>query len=233
MAVAGHSDAPMNLLHADAPAALLIAGWVIVLAALLQSAWTVRHRFLPTSATQHGWLAAIVAVSLLWALHVRSPIGLDFGLLGSALFAIVFGRARAVLGLMAAVALYTLMDDGAWRNVGVNGVVLALAPAWIATALQRQIERRLPKNLFVFIIGNGLFVTLVATAGASALILGLSIVEAEGRAPLLGDQIAYSLLLAWGEAVISGMLFSALVVFAPRAVLTYHQDLYLPPKRLP
>ena len=115
----------MNLLHADAPATLLIAGWVIVLVALLQSAWTVRHRFLPTSATQHGWLAAIVAVSLLWALHVRSPVGLDFGLLGSALFAIVFGRARAVLGLMAAVALYTLMDDGTWRNVGVNGVVLA------------------------------------------------------------------------------------------------------------
>ena len=150
----------MNLLHADAPTTLLIAGWVIVLAALLQSAWTVRHRFLPTPATQHGWLAAIVAVSLLWALHVRSPVGLDFGLLGSALFALVFGRARAVLGLMAAVALYTVMDDGSWRNIGVNGVVLAVAPAWIATALQRQIERRLPKNLFVFIIGNGLFVTL-------------------------------------------------------------------------
>jgi hypothetical protein len=70
----------MNLLHADAPATLLIVGWVIVLAALLQSAWTVRHRFLPTSATQHGWLAAIVAVSL-WALHVAGR--LDFGSLGA------------------------------------------------------------------------------------------------------------------------------------------------------
>ena len=109
-----------------------------------------------------------------------------------------------------------------------------MAPAWIATALQRQIERRLPKNLFVFIIGNGLFVTLRCDRWCQRTDSG-SIDRRGGTATraLLGDHIAYSLLLAWGEAVISGMLFSALVVFAPRAVLTYRQDLYLPPKRLP
>jgi len=218
----------MSLLHAEAPTTLLVWGWVIVLLALVRSAWAVRNRFLSTATLQHGWLAAVVAVALLWSLHVHSPTGLDFGMLGSALFALVFGRERAILGLLAALALYTLLDGGEWRNIGINGVVLALAPAWLASALQRQIERRLPKNLFVFIIGNGLFVTLIATACASLLIFGVSMVESAGRARLLGDHLAYSLLLAWGEAMISGMLFSALVVFAPRAVLTYRQDLYLP-----
>lgn len=218
----------MSLLHTEAPTALLVSGWVIVLLALARSAWSVRNRFLPTATLQHGWLAAIVAIALLWSLHVRSPTGLDFGLLGSALFALVFGRERAIVGLLAALALYTLLDGGEWRNIGINGVVLAVAPAWLASALQRQIERRLPKNLFVFIIGNGLFVTLVATACASLLIFGVSILESAVRPRLLGDHLAYSLLLAWGEAMISGMLFSALVVFAPRAVLTYHQDMYLP-----
>lgn len=218
----------MSLLHAEAPTALLVCGWAIALVALIGSSWALRHRFLPTATLQHGWLAAIVGVALLWSLHVHSPTGIDFGLLGSALFALVFGRERATLGLLAAVVLYTLLDGGDWRNIGINGVVLAVAPAWLAAALQRQIERRLPKNLFVFIIGNGLFVTLVATAGASLLIFGVSMAESAGQVRLLGDHLAYSLLLAWGEAVISGMLFSALVVFAPRAVLTYRQDLYLP-----
>ena len=64
----------MNLLHADAPTTLLIAGWVIVLAALLQSAWTVRHRFLPTPATQHGWLAAAEAwAGGTWEFYLRHP----------------------------------------------------------------------------------------------------------------------------------------------------------------
>ena len=48
---------------------------------------------------------------------------------------------------------------------------------------------------------------------------------------LVGDHVAYSLLLAWGEALMSGMLFSALVVFTPQLVLTYRQDLYLPRRR--
>ncbi len=221
----------MSLLHADAPWGLSVLGWLIAIAAIAQAVREVRHGFLPAGAAQHGWLAAIVTVALLWALHVRSPVGLDFGLLGSALFALVFGRARAVLGLMAALLLYTALDAGSWFNVGINGLVLAVIPAWLASALQRQIERRLPRNLFVFIIGNGLFVTLFATACTSVLILSLSVAESGAAPRMLGDHLAYSLLLAWGEALLSGMLFSALVVFTPGAVLTYRQDLYLPLRR--
>ena len=150
----------MSLLHADAPWGLALFGWLIAIAAIAQAVREVRHGFLPAGMAQHGWLAAIVTVALLWALHVRSPVGLDFGLLGSALFALVFGRARAVLGLMAALLLYTALDGGSWFNIGINGLVLAVIPAWLASTLQRQIELRLPRNLFVFIIGNGLFVTL-------------------------------------------------------------------------
>jgi len=221
----------MKLLHADAPVLLAIAGWIIMVPVVALSIRTVCDKFLPTAASQHAWLAGVVIVSLLWTLHVHSPVGLDFGLMGGALFALVFGRARAILGLMAALVLYTYLDGGSWINVGLNGLALALVPAWITTALQRQIERWLPKNLFVFIIGNGLFVSLAATACTSILVLALSLAESTGAVRLLGDHIAYSLLLAWGEALISGMLFSALVVFAPAAVLTYREDLYLPPRQ--
>jgi len=220
----------MTLLHAHAPPALAILGWLIVVATVVHDARSVRGDFLRTSSAQHAWLAAIVTVALLWTMHVRSPVGMDFGLLGSALFALVFGRARAVLGLTAALLLYTALDDGVWFNAGINAVVLGLVPAWLATALQRQIERRLPKNLFVFIIGNGLFATLAATACGNALVLTLSAVESAGPTSAFGDHLAYSLLLAWGEALMSGMLFSALVVFTPHAVFTYRQDIYLPPR---
>lgn len=221
----------MVLLHADAPPLLALLGWAALVPALLWAARAARADALPDAGAQHGWLASIVAVALLWALHVRSPVGLDFGLLGAALFALVFGRAHAILGLTAALALYTLLDAGSWLNVGINALVLAVLPAWLATALQRQLERRLPKNVFVFIIGNGLFVTLVVTACVSALVLALAALEAAAAPRMLGDHIAYSLLLAWGEALLSGMLFSALVVFLPQAVRTYRQDLYLPPRR--
>jgi uncharacterized membrane protein len=144
-------------------------------------------------------------------MHVRSPVGLDFGLLGSALVTLVFGRARAVLGLMAALALYTLLESGSWPGFGINAVVMVLFPAWLASALQLNVVQRLPRNLFVFIIGNGLFVTLLTTALTDLLILGLSALEAPSHGALLGDHVAYALLLAWGEAHFPGC-------FSPRSL---------------
>lgn len=220
----------MNLLHVTAPPPLLVLGWCVAVPAAMLALRDVRASFLPTSHSQHAWLAAVVTTSMLWVLHVRSPVGLDFGLLGSALFTLVFGRARAVLGLLAALVLYTALDDGAWINLGLNATMLAVLPAWLASTLQQQIERRLPHNLFVFIIGNGLFVTLIATACTGIVILLVSALKA-AAASGLGDHVAYALLLAWGEALMSGMLFSALVVFLPELVLTYRQDLYLPRRR--
>jgi uncharacterized membrane protein len=221
----------MNLLHDNAPLALVVLGWIVVIPWAVRSAAAVRRAFLPSPLAQHAWLGAIVATAFLWQLHVRSPVGLDFGLLGGALFALVFGRSRAILGLLAALALHTVMADGSWLNFGINGTLLAVVPACAASVLQRLIERWLPRNIFVFIIGNGLFVTLAVTALASALLLAAASTGAEPALRQLDEHIAYSLLLAWGEALVSGMIFSALVVFLPQAVLTYRQDAYLPPRR--
>jgi uncharacterized membrane protein len=221
----------MNLLHDSAPLALVILGWIVVVPWAVRSAVAVRRQFLPSSFAQHAWLGAIVATAFLWDLHVRSPTGLDFGLLGGALFALVFGRARAILGLLAALALHTVMAGGSWLNFGINGALLAVVPACTASLLQRLIERWLPRNIFVFIIGNGLFVTLAATALASVLLLAAASTGPQAALRQLDEHIAYSLLLAWGEALLSGMIFSALVVFLPHVVLTYRQDTYLPPRR--
>ena len=221
----------MNLLSDNAPLALVILGWIVLIPWVTLSLLAVRRQFLPSSIAEHAWLAAIVATAFLWVLHVRSPVGLDFGLLGGALFTLVFGRARAILGLLAALALHTLMTGGSWLNFGITGTLLAVVPACAASLLQRLIERWLPKNIFVFIFGNGLFVTLVVTAMASALLLTASLAGEHAVSRQLNEHLAYSLLLAWGEALISGMIFSALVVFLPQAVLTYRQDTYLPPRR--
>lgn len=221
----------MNLLYDDAPLTLVMLGWIVVLPWTVLSVLGVRRQFLPSSLAEHAWLGAIVATAFLWVLHVRSPVGLDFGLLGGALFTLVFGRARAILGLLAALALHTVLSGGSWLNFGINGTLLAVVPACTASLLQRLIERWLPKNIFVFIFGNGLFVTLFVTALASALLIAAASTGAQLALQQLNEHLAYSLLLAWGEALVSGMIFSALVVFLPQAVLTYRQDTYLPPRR--
>jgi uncharacterized membrane protein len=137
-----------------------------------------------------------------------------------------------MLGLSLAVLLHTACTNGAWANLGFNGLLRAVLPACVVGACQRWIESRLPHNLFVFMIGNGMFTTLLATAVTGG--LAFLVASTVGAAPGPIDVRQYFgpiLLLAWSEAIVSGMLFCALAVFAPHLVLTYRQDRYLPALR--
>lgn len=221
---------PMSLLHSELPALWAALGWILILPPALLSLRRALAAAPLQGAQQHLWLAGVVLLAWLWTLQARAVDGgAAFGLLGAAFYALIFGRDWARLGLLAAVALQTAFDGGNWANLGVNALLLAVVPTALAGALQRQVERRLPNNIFVFIIGNGMFVTLAVTAATSALLIAASGLLRHAGADL--DQVAYALLLAWGEALASGMLFSALVIFGPQLVLTYRQDLYLPPRR--
>jgi uncharacterized membrane protein len=219
----------MNLLQVPLPPEATAIGWILLLPPALHSLRRARAGTPLHGAQQHLWLAGAVVCAWLWTLQARTIGGAAFGLQGAALYALVFGRHWGRLGLLAAVALHAGLGGGIWPNVGVAGLLLAVVPTTLAGALQRQIERRLPKNLFVFIIGNGMFVTLSVAAVTSALALASGWLAKPVAAQT--DQIAYALLLAWGEALASGMLFSSLVIFGPHLVLTYRRDVYLPPRR--
>jgi len=219
----------MNFLYAALAPEWAAAAWLLLAALVLHSLRQPPQDAPLRSAQQHLWLAGAVAIACLWTLQAHLATGAGFGLLGAALYALIFGRYWARLGLVAALALHTGLGGGHWTNFGLNGLLLVWLPTLLTTALQRQIELRLPKNLFVFIIGNGLFVTLAVTAATSAtLVLVRGLLQ---PAAANTDQLAFALLLAWGEALASGMLFSALVIFVPQLVRTYQQDLYLPPWR--
>ncbi len=217
----------MNLLHVDVPAVYALLGWAL-LAPALGLAWRrCRGPFLELGLAEDLWLGGAVGIALLWTLEIKVGGGPRFGMLGSALFVLVFGPARGLLGLVLALLLHTGLDHGSWRNVGINGLLLAVVPALIAGAMQRTLEARLPRNPFVFMIGNGMFTTLAATAATSLALIATAL--ASGAAPPVADLDAYlgaALLLAWSEAIVSGMLFSALVVFQPGLVQTYRPELY-------
>lgn len=217
----------MELLYRPLPLGPAIAGWIV----LLPLAWLAARRALPEllrarAVEQHAFLAAALACGFLWSLQIEGG-GTRFAMLGGPLVALVCGRERAVLALLAALAGHMAFTAGAWINAGVNGLLLAALPAWLVTALQRQIEARLPRNLFVFIIGSGLAATLV-TAACTALALQGVAVATIAPAAARSDTVAYALLLSWAEALVSGMIFSSLVIFVPQVVRTYRQDLYLP-----
>ncbi|MCS6945916.1 MAG: energy-coupling factor ABC transporter permease [Sutterellaceae bacterium] len=216
----------MELLYRPLPMPLAIAGFIGLLPLTLLAALRALPSLLRAPALQqHAFLAVAIGCGFLWSLQIEAS-GARFSMLGAPLAALLLGRDRALLALLAALTGHLALAGGAWTNVGVLGLLLAAVPAWLMPFLQRQIERRLPPNLFVFIIGNGLAATLATLACMTLALRGLAALTI---APALQDDtLAYALLLSWAEALVSGMIFSSLVIFIPDVVVTYRQDVYLP-----
>jgi len=217
----------VNLLHVGVAAPVALLGWFLLAPALFMAWRASRRGFLELGPAQDAWLGGAVGIALLWTLEIKVGGGPRFGMLGSALYVLVFGRARGLLGLVLALLLHAALDHGSWRNLGLNGLLFAVTPALIAGGLQQRIERHLPHHPFVFMIGNGMFTTLAASAVTSLALIGAAL--ATGAAPPVADPGAYvgaALLLAWSEAIVSGMVLSALVVCRPALVRTYRADLY-------
>lgn len=216
----------MELLYRPLTLGPALAGWLVLLPFALLALRALPALARASGGQQHAFALAAVACAFLWSLQIEGG-GTRFAMFGSALVALVCGRDRAILALLLALAAHTAFAGGAWRNFGLNGALLALLPVAVVATAQRLIEAHLPRNLFVFIIGCGLGASLLAAALTG---LAVQAVAVTWLAPSAArtDTVAYALLLAWAEALVSGMIFSSLVIFRPDAVATYRRDLYLP-----
>ena len=173
-----------------------------------------------------AWCIFIIFLPLMWRFDVPVVRGTALHLLGMPLFVLMFGRQLAIVGLAISVMAFTDIRNGLWANLGMNMLLLAILPAWCGDAVMRATRRFLPHNLFVYLLGNGFFGAMAMLAVTGLISLGVQAMWAMD-APVRGDTIAYMLLLAWGEAFLTGFLLTMFTVYRPQWVLTFDDDVYL------
>jgi len=174
------------------------------------------------------WCAAIAVVYTLWCIRYSVKPGLALHLLGSTILMLMFGPRLAQLALylvMAAVAATGLAGFDAYAA---GALLTGALPVWVSWALFRLVERRLPANIFVFIFVTGFFAAALAMA-ASAVATVVLHAAAGTYAPgyLTEYYLPYALLLAWGEAFITGMVMALMVAYYPQWVLLFDDARYL------
>jgi len=200
---------------------VLSAIYLAVLAWCLASApW----RSLAASTRQHGWMGLTVALLLAWTLHASGGKGMDLHLAGASLAALMFGARLAAASLAVVLAVLGLTGRIAPEALALEGVFYTLLPVLFTIAIQRLVEARLPRNVFVYIFVTGFAGTLAANALAALAFEGWAWLL--GAAPS-GDYLAYRLLLCWGEAMLSGMLVAIFVAYRPQWMLTFRDEIYL------
>jgi uncharacterized membrane protein len=209
------------------PVSLPLAALLVIAAAAL-ALWFRPFAVLREPSLRAPWFAALLILPLAWS-TLRVPGGLSLQLSGACLLVLMFGWPLAVWTVL------TIAAVGAWLLGASPAAALELAawhgvvPATFALAIGIAIRRWLPQHLFVYILGRGFIGTALAlmAAGAAATFVRPLPTGTDTATMLLGNW-----LMAWGEALLTGMLTAIFVAYRPEWLLTWSDRRYLrPPAR--
>ena len=218
----------MDLTAASLSPAWTVAGWAVGVPILL---WALRAA--PWTDLAHGQLvhifgAAIVCEIVLWTLKATIGGAFTFHLLGVTGFTLAAGPQLALVGSAIAVPLQIAVHGGHWENAGIGFVTMAGIPVAVAWTVHVLAQRLLPPNFFIYIFVGAFFGAAAALgagglAGACALAFGAGLAASR----VFDEYVPYLLFLAWGEAMLTGMVVTILVVYRPQWIVTFDDARYL------
>lgn len=201
--------------------------------AAMQRPWQLLRR----EPLQHAWLGALMFLTLLWSARATVGGGVVVQLMGASLAVTMFGLPLAMLTL-AVVDLVSLLGLAylsglGWQDIGWNSLApryfwMAAVPGLVTAALQALMWRRLPHHPFIFILGHGYFAALAAAIVAGGLRTVWQFHMGMAHDGLtMGDSLTGAVIIAFGEAFLTGMLVAIFVVYRPQWVVTFTDEEYL------
>ncbi len=201
-----------------------------LLALLLgHAAWRAPWRlFLAVGGRQHLFLASCLLLVLLWGMRADVGPGLSIHFLGMAAFSLMFGWPLALLGGAIVMAGCSFLGQAGWQALGVNTLMTAAVPALVAHAALIASRRFMAPNFFVYIFVPGFFGAALGVL--ASVLLGAGLLVFSGvydAAHLWHDYLPYLPLIMLPEAVLNGMVITALVAIKPDWVATFDDEVYI------
>jgi uncharacterized membrane protein len=196
----------------------------ILVAAIRMAPW----RTLLDSERRNTFLGTCVVLILLW--HVRGAAldELSFHFLGVTTVTLMFGWSLAIIATSIAMIGITLNGSSEWAIFAINELVVGIIPVTITQISLILVRSYLPKNFFIYVLGNGFL-----TAGLAATIAGYTaawILTSSGTlsyATLSSTILPFFPLIFFPEAFINGWAITILVCYRPHWVYSFSDDLYI------
>ena len=206
-------------------AALGGLGAIAVLVALRHLPW----RTLVSSPTaQHLVGAATLVLIGLWLVRAGITPGMSAHFLGATALTLLVGWPLAVIVTLLASLSVGALGVAPWSLVPLEFITSGVLPVAVSHGIRLGLERALPPNLFVYLLGcgfaGGVVAGLVGRAGNAAVLWLSGALEAAHIAGELGVIVA---LLTLPEGVINGIIVSVLAVYRPSWVKEFDDRRYI------
>ena len=170
-------------------------------------------------------LATLVVLPWMWALPTLHQMPLQLQWSGACLVLRMLGWPLAVLTLLAVGVITWLLSPSLSVPATLALTVWhGLVPATLAMGWGALLRRFLGTKVFVYLFGRGFFGTVVCL-----FIAGLLAQAAGEQLPGVQQELGKIArwLMAWGDAVVTGMLTAVFVAYRPQWLATWSDDLYL------
>ena len=211
-------------------------------AALLLQPWRLLANQRPLAHETHGrpsalWTPLLAALAILpwaWALPTLTHMPLQLQISGACLVLLTLGWPLAVPTLLAVGALaWALSPDLGWEQALGLALWQGIIPATLALLLGVLLRRLITMpafegaRIFVYVLGRGFLGTALCLFAAGW--LAQSVGE---PLPGVGEQLSLVArwLMAWGDAILTGMLSAVFVAFKPEWLATWSDGLYIEKK---
>lgn len=172
-------------------------------------------------------LATLVLLPWLWALPTLHAMPLQLQLSGACLVVLMVGWPLAVPALVAVAAGAALVSPTlSWSEAVGMAAWQGVVPATFALLLGALLRRLTGTQLFVYVLGRAFLGT------AACMFAAASLAHWAGHGlPGVGPELTMVArwLMAWGDAVVTGMLCAVFVAFRPEWLATWSDRLYLEP----
>jgi uncharacterized membrane protein len=183
---------------------------------------------LDNSAMVNAMIGLMFGAFAFWQINAGIRPGINFHVLGSTLFMLMFGSHVATIAIAVIMLASWLRTDAALITLGLNGLLMISLPVIFGDWLLRFSKRNMPKNLFLFVLWNGFacgaFSIVLNVTATSILLLTVT--------HYTWPQIQYHYLIpapiiVLTEAFTTGMLITAFTVFQPQSVINFSDEEYI------
>lgn len=204
--------------------------WAAMFAAVAVLAWATRR--LPwhkLKGDPEAWRVLAIATAIFCGLrffNTDALVGVRLHFIGAALSTLMFGP-RFALWTMALASLAAWAMGSAWYGWAQDFLIAGALPVAVAQVVAKGIERRLPPNIFVYVMVRGFL-------GGAAAIAACDLAKA-GIAywldpPAAAAYAAAALPMMFGEGFLCGGAIVLIVVYRPQWCATFDDARYLRPQ---
>lgn len=218
----------MDYTEAFLPELLIWLSSIAVLALLLAVSFRLNWMQLYKRGILNVWLFSVFALAIVWMIRAGIDDGYNVHLLGTMLFALMFGWRLGVIGISLVGVLICAWGNILLQNLPLTILVNAFFAVTLCYLIFLIIEHFLPHNLYIYLylsafFGAAISYCITGTLAAAMLwLFGL-----ESWSSLANEYLPFLYLMSFAESFLTCGLLTLLVVYRPEWVFSFRDERYL------